>query len=109
MNNRKFLGFFNNNNDNNESKNSNSSLILKLPVLALLFNQFNNAIPENNNDPENVIQSKYYDIDKLQHLKISNKEKSLSLFHINSWSLNKNFEEVQNLLQSTNVIAITET
>ena len=112
MNNRKFLGFFNNNNDNNESKNSNSSLILKLPVLALLFNQFNNAIPENNNDPENVIQSKYYDIDELQQLKIPNKEKSLSLFHINSCSLNKNFEELQNLLQSTNtqfdVIAITE-
>ena len=114
MNNRKFLGFVNNNNDNNESKNSNSSLILKLPPgLALLFNQFNNAIPENNNDPENVIQSKYYDIDELQQLKIPNKEKSLSLFHINSCSLNKNFEELQNLLQSTNtqfdVIAITET
>ena len=63
-------------------------------------------------DPENVIQSKY-DIDELQQLKIPNKEKSLSLFHINSCSLNKNFEELQNLLQSTNtqfdVIAITET
>ena len=115
LNNQKFLGFVNNNNDNNnESKNSNSSLILKPPPdLALLFNQFNNAIPENNNDPENVIQSKYYDIDELQQLKIPNKEKSLSLFHINSCSLNKNFEELQNLLQSTNtqfdVIAITET
>ena len=103
LNNQKFLGFVNNNNDNNnESKNSNSSLILKPPPdLALLFNQFNNAIPENNNDPENVIQSKYYDIDELQQLKIPNKEKSLSLFHINSCSLNKNFEELQNLLQST--------
>ena len=40
------------------------SLILKPPPdLALLFNQFNNAIPENNSDPENVIQSKYYDTD----------------------------------------------
>ena len=114
LNNQIFLGFINGNNDNNESKNSNSSLILKPPPdLALLFNQFNNAIPENNNDPENVIQSKYYDIDELQQLKIPNKEKSLSLFHINSCSLNKNFEELQNLLQSTNtqfdVIAITET
>ena len=39
--------------------------------------------------------------------------KSLSLFHINSCSLNKNFEELQNLLQSRkiifDVIAITET
>ena len=56
--NQKFLGFINNNmnNNKNESKNSNSSLILKpSPNLALLFNQFNNAIPENKSDPENVI------------------------------------------------------
>ena len=83
------------------------------PDLALLFNQFNNTIPENRSDPENVIQSKYYDIDELQQLKIPNKEKSLSLFHISSCSLNKNFEELQNLLQSTNitfdVIVIIET
>ena len=73
LNNQKFLGFINNN--NNESKNSNSSLILKPPPdLGLLFNQSNNAIPENNSDPENVIQSKYYDIDELQQLKIPNKE-----------------------------------
>ena len=95
---KKFLGFVNNNNDNNnESKNSNSFLILKPPAdLALLLNQFNNAIPENNIDPEDAIQSKYYDIDELQQLKIPNKEKSLSLFHINSCSLNKIFEELQN-------------
>ena len=83
------------------------------PDLALFFNQFNNAIPENHSDPENVIQSKYYDIDELQKLKTPNKENSLSLFHINSSSLNTNFEELQNLLQSTyinfDVIAITET
>ena len=115
LNNQKFLRFVNNNNDNNnKSKSSKSFLIVKPPPdLALIFNQFNNAIPENNNDPENVIQSKYYDIDELQQLKIPNKEKSLSFFHINSCSLNKNFEELQNLLQSTNtqfdVIAITET
>ena len=77
-------------------------LFLKpLPDLTLLLNQFNNAIPENNCDPENVIQSKYYDIDESKQLKISNKEKSLPSFHINSCSLNKNFEELQNLLQST--------
>ena len=83
---KKFLGFVNNNNDNNnESKNSNSSLILKPPSdLALLSDQFNNAIPENNSNLENMIQSKYYDIDELQQLKIPNKEQSLSFFHINS-------------------------
>ena len=50
-----------------------------------------------------MIQSKYYDIDELHQLKISNKEKSLSFFHINSCSLNKNFEELQKLLHSTNI------
>ena len=111
-----FLNFIGNNNTttSSETKNLNSSLLLKpLPNLALLFNQFNNAIPENRSDPENVIQSKYYDIDELQKLKTPNKENSLSLFHINSSSLNTNFEELQNLLQSTylnfDVIAITET
>ena len=96
LNNQKFLGFINNNNDNNnESKNLNSFLILKPPPdLAFFFNQLHNAIPENNSDPENVIKSKYYDIDELQQLKIPNKEKSLSFFHINSYSLNKNFEKL---------------
>ena len=64
-------------------KNLNSPLLLKPPPdLALLFNQFYNAIPENRNDPENVIQNKYYDIDELQKLKIPNKrELSISIPH----------------------------
>ena len=45
----------NNNSNSNESKNSNSSLILKpTPDLVLLFNQFNNPIPEKSSDPEIV-------------------------------------------------------
>ena len=37
----------------------NSSLLLKpTPNLELLVNQFNNAIPENNNDSENIYPSK---------------------------------------------------
>ena len=110
LNNQIFLGFINGNNDNNESKNSNSSLILKPPPeLALHFNQFNNAIPENNSDPENVMQSKYYDINELQQLKI------LKNFWrtFENFENFKNFEELRNLLQSTNikfdVIAITDT
>ena len=61
LSNQKFLGFINNNNNNNnsnnnKSKNLNSFPILKQPPgLALIFNQFNNAVPGNNSDPENVI------------------------------------------------------
>ena len=116
LNNQNFLNFIGNNDTitSSETNSLNSSLLLKpTPDLTLLFNQLINAIPENRSDPENAIQSKYYDIGELQKLKIPNKENSLSLFHINSCSLNKNFEELQNLLQSANinfdVIAITET
>ena len=89
LNNQNFLNFIGNNDTITTSKtnNLNSSLLLKPPPdLNLLFDQFNNAIPENRSDLENVIQSKYYDIDELQKLKISDKENSLSLFHINSCS-----------------------
>ena len=64
---KKFLGFIDNN--DKESKNSSSSLILKPPPdLPLLFSHNSNPgniPPENNSDPENVMQNKYYDIDKL--------------------------------------------
>ena len=66
----------------------------------------------NSDDPENAVSSKYYDIEELQNLKITNKSKSLSLFHINACSLSKNFNDLQHLLSCTNknfVIAITET
>ena len=64
-----------------------SSLLLKPTLnLELLVNQFNNATPENNNDPENISSSKYYDIDEMHNVGIPNKIKSLSLFHINAYS-----------------------
>ena len=64
-----------------------------------------------------VIQKMWYKANFMTLMNCNNWEfpikKSLSFFHINSCSLNKNFEELQNLLQSTNiqfdVIAITET
>ena len=81
--------------------------------LKLLVNQFNNVSPEDNNDPENVVPSTYYDIDELQNMKIPKKDKSLALFHINACSLNKNFDDLEHRLSCTNknfdIIAITET
>ena len=77
--------------------------------MALLYNQFNNTFPEKDNDPVNVVNSKYYDIDQIQTLKFPNKHKSLSLFLINS----KNFDDLNHLLKCTNkafdIIAVTQT
>ena len=58
-----------------------SSLLLKPSAnLGLLVNQFNNATPENGNDPEKIASSKYYDIDEMHNFEIPHKNKPLSLF-----------------------------
>ena len=90
----------------------NNSLLLK-PNLELLVNQLNNATPENNNCPEKISSSKYSDIDEIRNIKIPNKNKSVSLFHINTCSPNKNFDNLQHLLSSTknvfDIIAVSGT
>ena len=43
----------------------------------------------------------YYNIDQIQTLKFPNKHKSLALFHINAYSLNKNFDDLDHLLKSS--------
>ena len=98
----------------NSDNNKESLLSLKPPSnLALLYNQFNNTSPEKNNDPENVVNSKFYDIDQITTLKFPDKHKSLALFHINAWSLNKNFDDFDHLLKCINkvfdIIAVSET
>ena len=61
-----------------------SLLLLKpTPNLELAVNQLNNIIPENNNDTENIFSS----ADEMQNVGIPNKNKSLSLFHLNGCSL----------------------
>ena len=72
---------FHNNNKPGKTINNEVSLLLKPSEnLKLLVNQFNNnASPEDNTDPENVVQSKYYDTDELQTMKIPNKEKVTGL------------------------------
>ena len=78
------------------------------------MNQFNNnTSPEDNTDPENVVKSKYYDIDEIQTMKTPNEDESLALFRINPCFLNKHFDDLEHLLSCTNknfdVITITET
>ena len=58
----------------NLENDHNSSLSLKPSLnLGLLVNQFNNATPENNNDPEKISLSKYYDIEEMHNVEIPQK------------------------------------
>ena len=96
------------------TKSDESLLSHKPPSdLALLYNQFNYTSPERNNNPTNVVNYKYYDIDQIQTLKFPNKRKSLTLFHTNSCSLNKNFDDLEHILKSKNKVvdinAVSET
>ena len=62
----------------NSDNDKESLLSLKPPSdLALLCNQFNNTSREKNSDPENVVNSKFHDIDQIQALKFPDKHKSL--------------------------------
>ena len=60
-----------------------------------------------------MCSSKYYGFEEMGNIEIPHKNKSLSLFHINACSLNKNFDDLQHLLSSTktqfDIIAISET
>ena len=80
--------------------------------LSYLFNEFNNLSDQNKNQ-ENVSDCKYYDLNEIKPLNKLNDKSSLSLFHLNTCSLSKNFEDLEYLLDSTNfnfdVIAISET
>ena len=56
----------------------------------------------NTNNRQKIITSKYYDIQEFQNLKITHKSNAFSLFHINPYSLSKNFDDLQHLLSFTN-------
>ena len=84
---------------------STSTLVLEQPAnLSQLFNQFNDVTDNHTNrDPDNVLKCRYYDTDEIQTLDIPNKSKSLSMFHINTCSLSKNFDDLEYLLKTTNM------
>ena len=66
---------------NDLENDHDSSLSLKPSSnLELLINQFNNATPENNNDPGKISSSKYYDIKEMYNIEIHYNNISLSLF-----------------------------
>ena len=91
FNNKNFLSCFKTTDNNNTywinlENDHNGSLSLKPSSnLELLVNQFNNATPENSNDPEKVCSSKYYDIEEMYNIKIPHKfllRKILMTFNI---------------------------
>ena len=95
-----------------ETYQKETCLVLKPQKnLSDLFNEFNNFSDQNKNQ-ENVSNCKYYDLNEIKPLNKLNNKSSLSLFHLNSCSLSKNFEDLE-YLDSTNlnfhVIAISET
>ena len=58
---------------------------------------------EQNVDPENVVNSRYFDIDEIETLKVHKKTKSLSLcIFLNGCSLNKVFDDLEYPLKCTN-------
>ena len=68
------LTLLNNRNVSENVSNKGSSIHLTPPPnLALLFNQFNNT-SEQNVDPENVVNSGYFDSDEMQALKLHDKK-----------------------------------
>lgn len=58
---------------NSDANDINSTSLALKPSenLSLLFNQFKNFSPEQKNQLENVVNSKYYDIDQFENLKFS--------------------------------------
>ena len=88
-----------------DNLNSTSTLVLKQPAnLSQLFNQFNNTNENHTSkDPDNAVKCRYYDIEEIQTLKIPNKSKSLSMLHINTCSLSKNFDDLEYLLKTTDM------
>ena len=84
-----------------ESDHNGSFLLKPSPNLELLVKQFNNDTPENGKTSENIYSSKYYDITEMHNIKIPQKNKSLSLFHVNACSVSKSFDDIQHLLSYT--------
>ena len=76
-------------------------LISYNPNLSRLTTYETNRI-FSNNEPKDVVNSNYYDIDQFPTLKFHEKFKSLSLCHIKACSLIKNFDGLEHLIKHTN-------
>ena len=96
-----------------ETGRKETCLVLKLQKnFSDLFNEFNN-FSDKNKTPENVSNCKYYNLNEIKSFNKLNNKSSLSLFHLNTCSLQKSFDDLEYLLEFTNfnldVTAISET
>ena len=100
-------------NESTVGKYANERCMLTLnppPNYKLFFNQFNELTAKSNKkNLENLINYRSPDIDEIQKMKTE--PNSLSLLHIDTCSLNKNFEDLKYLIKTTSKIfhAITIT
>ena len=67
------------------------------------FNEFHNLMRNPKNNPGNLVNYKYYDISQIKNLKSCDDNKSLFLFHLKKYSISKNFDDFQLLIQSTSI------
>ena len=72
--------------------------------LELIFTWFIELTAESDKNPENFINSRNLGINEIQ--KMNTEPNSFSLCHRNSYSLNKNFEDLEYLLKATNKILV---
>ena len=83
-----------------DNMNSLSKLVLKQPAnLSQIFNQFNNTT-ENHTKILIMLRNANIMTEKKFRLKIPNKNKSFSMFHVNACSLGKNFDDPKYLLKT---------
>ena len=63
----------------------------------------NNFSSQQNKNTKNIINCKYYDIEEIQSLNNLKYKNALSHFHINTYSLSKNIEELEYVLDKTKI------
>ena len=93
---------------------NNDKLSFKPPHnLTDLYNKFNDLTNSINEESDDQVNCRYYNIDEIKDLSKGIDDKSLSLFHLNISSLNKHIDNLENPLTSSNIdfdiIGISET
>ena len=68
----------------NTDFNENCLVLNPSKNLPHLFNELYNFIPNPNNNPENLVNCKYYDISQVKNLETCDDNKYLSPFHLNT-------------------------